>query len=69
MNRRDFLHLFGCGCMSFGLSSCSSTIDNNDTVLNMSNAEEILAMMRRNPKGIRFRDLCKVCDGYLGQAR
>ena len=25
MNRRDFLHLFGCGCMSFGLSSCSST--------------------------------------------
>ena len=25
MNRRDFLHLFGCGCMSFGISSCSST--------------------------------------------
>ena len=25
MNRRNFLHLFGCGCMSFGLSSCSST--------------------------------------------
>jgi hypothetical protein len=25
--------------------------------------------MRRNPKGIRFRDLCKVCDSYIGEAR
>jgi hypothetical protein len=25
--------------------------------------------MRRNPKGIRFRDLCRVCDHYFGQAR
>jgi predicted Zn-dependent protease len=25
MNRRNFLHLFGCGCMSIGLSSCGST--------------------------------------------
>ncbi|UCC88701.1 MAG: hypothetical protein JSV81_05170 [Anaerolineales bacterium] len=25
--------------------------------------------MRRNPKGIRFRELCKVCDFYFGEAR
>jgi len=31
----------------------------------MSDIEKILATMRRNPKGIRFRDLCKVCDATL----
>ena len=25
--------------------------------------------MRRNPAGIRFRDLCQVCDAYFGIAR
>lgn len=25
--------------------------------------------MRRNPKGISFNDLCKVCDHYFGEAR
>ena len=25
--------------------------------------------MKRNPKGIRFQDLCKVCDDYFGEAR
>jgi len=25
--------------------------------------------MRQNPKGIRFQDLCKVCDSFLGEAR
>jgi hypothetical protein len=25
--------------------------------------------MKRNPKGIRFQDLCKVCDHYFGEAR
>jgi hypothetical protein len=31
--------------------------------------ENILAAMRRSPKGIRFRDLCKVCDVYFGTPR
>jgi hypothetical protein len=31
--------------------------------------ESILENIRRNPKGVRFRDLCKVCDNYFGQAR
>lgn len=25
--------------------------------------------MRRNPKGIRFRELCRVCDFYFGEPR
>jgi hypothetical protein len=35
----------------------------------MAKVEEIVAKMRRNPKGIRFRDLCKVCDFYFGESR
>ena len=30
---------------------------------------DIVAKMRRNPKGVRFADLCKVCDHYFGKAR
>ena len=30
---------------------------------------DILSVMRKNPKGVRFRDLCKVCDNYFGTAR
>ena len=25
--------------------------------------------MRRNPRGIKFNDLCKVCDFYFGSPR
>lgn len=35
----------------------------------MPDIEAILGQMRRNSKGIRFRDLCKVCDCYFGEAR
>jgi hypothetical protein len=35
----------------------------------MAKVEEIAARMRRNPKGVRYRDLCKVCDFYFGEAR
>jgi hypothetical protein len=35
----------------------------------MAKVEEIVPNMRRNPKGIRFRVLCKVCDFYFGEAR
>jgi len=31
--------------------------------------ENILAKMRRNPKGIRFAELCKVCEFYFGKPR
>jgi len=29
----------------------------------------MVAAMRRNPKGVRFRDLRRVCDFYFGKAR
>jgi hypothetical protein len=35
----------------------------------VASIKDILAAMRRNPKGIRFRDLCRVCDHYFGEAR
>jgi hypothetical protein len=35
----------------------------------MPKIKDILATMRRNPKGIPFNDLCKVCDHYFGEAR
>ena len=30
---------------------------------------ELLARIRRNPKEVRFTELCKVCDHYFGKAR
>jgi hypothetical protein len=35
----------------------------------MASVEDILAKMRRNPKGIRFNELTKVCDHYYGKPR
>jgi hypothetical protein len=35
----------------------------------MDSITDIVEDMRRNPKGIRFRDLCHVCDFYFGMAR
>ena len=35
----------------------------------MAKIKEIIAMMRRNSKGISFNDLCRVCDHYFSEAR
>ena len=35
----------------------------------MAKIQEILVVMRRNPKGISFTDLCRVRDHYFGDAR
>jgi hypothetical protein len=35
----------------------------------MSGSKEIIAQMRRNPKDVRFSDLCTVCDLYFGAPR
>ena len=35
----------------------------------MAKMEDMLSQMKRNPKGIRYNDLCKVCDYYFGKAR
>ena len=35
----------------------------------MASIKDILTTMRRNPKGVSFNDLCKVCDHFFGEAR
>lgn len=35
----------------------------------MLDISDIVQQMRRNPKGIRFRDLSRVCEHYFGQPR
>ena len=35
----------------------------------MASIEDILAKMRRNPKGIRFNELVKVCDHFFEKPR
>jgi len=35
----------------------------------VASIKDILATMRRNPKGVSFGDLCKVCDHFFGNAR
>jgi len=35
----------------------------------MSTIIDIVTHMRENPTGVRFVDLCKVCDYYFGPAR
>jgi len=31
--------------------------------------DDILIGMKRNPKNVRFVDLCKVCENYFGKPR
>ncbi len=35
----------------------------------MADMDDIEARMRANPKGIRFAELCRICEHYFGQAR
>ena len=35
----------------------------------MAGIEYILKQMKRNPKGIRFNDLSKVCEHFFGEPR
>ena len=35
----------------------------------MAGIGDIVARMRENPKGIRFSDLCRVCEHYFGLPR
>ena len=35
----------------------------------MATIEKLLAQMRRNPKGVRFADLARVCEVHFGPAR
>lgn len=35
----------------------------------MASVADILVKMRKSPNGIRYADLCKVCDYYFGDPR
>lgn len=35
----------------------------------MPKIADLIAEMKRTPKGIRFQGLCKVCEHYFGEAR
>jgi len=35
----------------------------------MPKITDLIAEMKRTPKGIRFQDRCKVCEYYFGEAR
>ncbi len=35
----------------------------------MAKIADILQKMKRNPKNVRFVDLCKVCDHHFGDSR
>jgi hypothetical protein len=35
----------------------------------MPTLTDILDKMRNNPAGIRFADVCRICDCYFGKAR
>ncbi len=37
--------------------------------MNMAKIDDILAQMKQNPRGVRFNDLCKVCDHFFGEPR
>jgi hypothetical protein len=35
----------------------------------MARVEDTVAQIRSSPKGIRFDDLCRVCERYFGEPR
>lgn len=35
----------------------------------MAKIDDLLAELKRNPKDVRFSDLCRICDHYLGEPR
>lgn len=37
--------------------------------MTMAKIDDIVMGMKRNPKNVRFVDLCKVCENYFGKPR
>ena len=35
----------------------------------MPKIDEIISHMKRNPSGVRFKDLCTICDYFFGELR
>ena len=62
------VHSLISSCALSPQTSLQSSI-NNGIMPDMPKITDIVDDMKRNPKGIRFQDLCKVCDHYFGEAR
>jgi hypothetical protein len=41
----------------------------NDTIIRMAKIDDMLSQMNRNPRDVRFSDLCRVCDHFFGEPR
>jgi hypothetical protein len=35
----------------------------------MTKFDETISKMRQNPKQVRFKDLCRICDHFFGEPR
>ena len=35
----------------------------------MGSLEEIVSHIKKNPKDVKFADICKICDHYFGEPR
>jgi hypothetical protein len=35
----------------------------------MTKIDDILMQMKRNPKDVKFTDLCKICENFFGEPR
>ena len=35
----------------------------------MAKIDDMLAQMKQSPSGVRFSDLCKICDHFFGKPR
>jgi hypothetical protein len=35
----------------------------------MAKIDNLLLMLKQNPKDVRFSDLCKICEHYFGEPR
>ena len=35
----------------------------------MAKIDDLLLILKRNPKDVRFSDLCKICEYYFGEPR
>jgi hypothetical protein len=41
----------------------------SDTMFNVSGMAEMLDQMKKNPNGVRFSELQKICEHYFGKPR
>ena len=55
--------------MSSAAAYCLTGNINSGIMTAMAKVDELLDTMRRNPKGVSFADLCRVCDHLFGEAR